>query len=40
MTASESEALLRAVEDLRGEVAANREDADRLPGLRPTGSLF
>jgi alkylation response protein AidB-like acyl-CoA dehydrogenase len=31
--ASESEALLRSVEDLRGEVAAVREDADRLRRL-------
>ena len=33
MTTAESEALLRAVEDLRGEVAAIREDADRLRRL-------
>jgi alkylation response protein AidB-like acyl-CoA dehydrogenase len=33
MTSGESEALLRSVEDLRGEVAAIREDADRLRRL-------
>ncbi|MEX2206201.1 MAG: acyl-CoA dehydrogenase family protein [Myxococcota bacterium] len=33
MTRAESEALLRSVEELRGEVAAVREDADRLRRL-------
>ncbi len=33
MTSGESEALLRSVEDLRGEVSAIREDADRLRRL-------
>lgn len=33
MTPGESEALLQSVEDLRGEVAAVREDADRLRRL-------